>query len=76
MPIPGRNDVCSNSETVAEEVESYAKSATHIPGSPPATKPLGMHWNKREDQMFLDVKEVVEDKHNQASYSIDHIYDL
>ena len=51
-----------NSETVMEEDESYAKSATHSGSALPTTeKVLGVHWNKEEDQMVLDLKEVLED---------------
>ena len=51
-----------NSETVMEEDESYAKSATHSGSALPATKKvLGVHWNTEEDQLVLDLKEVLED---------------
>ena len=51
-----------NSETVMEEDESYAKSATHSGSALPATeKVLGVHWNTEEDQLVLDLKEVLED---------------
>jgi len=45
-----------------EEDESYAKSETHNGSALPATENvLGVHWNKEEDQMVLDLKEVLED---------------
>ncbi|XP_015774440.1 PREDICTED: uncharacterized protein LOC107352643 [Acropora digitifera] len=51
-----------NSETVMEEDESYAKSATHSRSALPANeKVLGVHWNTEEDQLVLDLKEVLED---------------
>ena len=51
-----------NSETVMEEDESYAKSATHSGSALPATeKVLGVHWKTEEDQLVLDLKEVLED---------------
>ena len=51
-----------NSETVMEEDESYAKSATHSGSALSATvKVLGVHWNTEEDQLVLDLKEVLED---------------
>ena len=51
-----------NSETVLEEDESYAKSATHSGSALPATeKVLGVHCNTEEDQLVLDLKEVLED---------------
>ena len=49
-------------QTVMEEDESYARSATHSGSTLPATeKVLGVHWNKEEDQLVLDLKEVLED---------------
>ena len=49
-------------QTVMEEDESYAKSATHSGSALPATeKALGVHWNKGEDQLVPDLKEVLED---------------
>lgn len=49
-------------QTVMEEDESYTKSATHSGSTLPATeKVLGVHWNKEEDQLVLDLKEVLED---------------
>ena len=49
-------------ETVMEEDESYAKSATHSGSALPATeKVLGVHWNKEEDHLVLDLKRVLED---------------
>ena len=51
-----------NVESVMGEDESYAKSATHSGSSLPATeKVLGVHWNREEDQLVLDLKEVLED---------------
>ena len=45
-----------------EKDESYAKTATHSGSSPPATEEvLGVHWNKEEDQLVLDMKEVIGD---------------
>ena len=50
-----------NSETVMEEDESYAKSATHSGSALPATeKVLGVHWNTGLG-CTLDLKEVLED---------------
>ena len=41
-----------NSESVMEEDESYARSATHSGSALPATeKVLGVHWNTEEDQL-------------------------
>ena len=51
-----------NSETVMEEHELYAKSAAHSARALPSTeKVLGVHWNREEDQLVLDLKEVLED---------------
>jgi len=51
-----------DSETVLEEDESHAKSATHSPGILPATeKVLSVQWNKEEDQMVLNLTDIVED---------------
>ena len=42
--------------------ESYAKSLKHSGSVLSATeKVLGVHWNKEEDQLVLDLKEVQED---------------
>ena len=52
----------ANSQTVMEKDESYAQSATQTPGALLATeKVLGLHWNKDDDHMFLELKGVVED---------------
>ncbi|XP_067049919.1 uncharacterized protein [Acropora muricata] len=51
-----------NSETVMEDDESYAKSATQSGSALPATKKvLGVHWNTEEDQLVLHLNEVLDD---------------
>ena len=73
-----------NSETVVEEDESYAKSATHSPDTLSATeKVLRFQWNKEEDKMVLDLNEVAEDSSlgelsptkRDAAWTMSKIYD-
>ena len=49
-----------NIKTVSEEDESFAKSVVHSPDtSPAAEKVLGVSWNKEDDQLILDVRDIV-----------------
>ena len=50
-----------NIKTVSEEDESFPKSVVHSPDTSPATeKVLGVSWNKEDDQLILDVRNIVD----------------
>ena len=49
-----------NIKTVSEEDESFAKNVIHSRDTSPATeKVLGVSWNKEDDHLILDVRDIV-----------------